>query len=68
MLESTKSEKMKLVNELLEYRLENKLSLQALSKKVGVHYVTLHQWFTGKRKPNMIQTYHIRKFLEENQR
>ena len=54
--------------ELLEkleiYRLENKISQRKLAEKLGVTYNTVNRWFTGRNKPNKIQTYHIQKLLE----
>ena len=54
--------------ELLEklelYRLENKISQIKLAKRLGVSTNTVNRWFTGKNKPNKIQTYHIKKLLD----
>ncbi len=54
----------KLLEELEEYRLEHKLSQRKIAEKLGVAYNTVNRWFTGRNKPNKIQTYHIRKLLE----
>ena len=53
----------KLLKELEEYRLEHKLSQRKIAEKLGVAYNTVNRWFTGRNKPNKIQTYHIKKLL-----
>lgn len=53
-----------LISQLETYRLENKITLQELAKLLEVNYTTLYRWFSGKTKPNKIQTYHIEKFLK----
>ena len=54
--------------ELLEklelYRLKNKISQKKLSQILGVSNNTVNRWFTGRNKPNKIQTYHIKKLLD----
>lgn len=55
---------MGLIQRLDVYRLENKISQQLLSVKLGVSFVTVNRWFNGKTKPNKIQQYHIEKFLK----
>jgi len=54
--------------ELLEklelYRLENKIPQRKLAERLGVAHNTVNRWFTGRNKPNKIQTYHIKKLLE----
>ena len=54
--------------ELLEklelYRLENKISQKKLAQRLGVSNNTVNRWFTGRNKPNKIQTYHIQKLLD----
>jgi len=52
---------MNLLKKLETYRLENKISQQTLAKERGVAFSTINCWFTGKTKPNKIQTYHIGK-------
>lgn len=53
--------------ELLEklelYRLENKISQIKLAQRLGVSTNTVNRWFTGRNKPNKIQTYHIKKLF-----
>ena len=55
---------MELIQQLETYRLENKISQQALAVKLGVSFVTVNRWFNGKAKPNKIQQYHIEKLLK----
>ena len=57
---------MDLVKELDSYRLENKITQQALAEQLGVSFVTVNRWFNSKTKPSKIQQYHIEKFLKEN--
>lgn len=52
-----------LIDRLESFRLENKITLQQLSKILDVNYTTLYRWFSGKTKPHKIQQYHIEKFL-----
>jgi DNA-binding transcriptional regulator YiaG len=56
--------------ELLEklelYRLEYKISQRKLAQRLDVSNNTVNRWFTGRNKPNKIQTYHINKLLEAN--
>jgi len=65
MLKYTKEYKMNLIKLLKKYRLENKLSQQKLAKELKVHFTTISEWESGKRKPNEIWTYQIEKFLKE---
>jgi len=55
----------KLLEQLEIFRLENKLSQSKLAERLGVAYNTVNRWFTGRNKPNKIQTYHIKKLLNE---
>lgn len=52
-----------LINQLEEYRLENKISQRKLAKILGVHYTTINRWLTRKFKPNKIQVWQIRKLV-----
>ena len=56
---------MDLVKTLDAYRLENKITQQALAEQLGVSFVTVNRWFNNKTKPSKIQKYHIEKFLKE---
>ncbi|MDD5431652.1 MAG: helix-turn-helix transcriptional regulator [Candidatus Omnitrophica bacterium] len=59
---------MDLVQKLDTYRLEHKISQQALAKLLGVSFVTVNRWFNRKTEPNKIQSYHIEKLLSKNNR
>ena len=54
-----------LVKRLEVFRLKNKITLQKLAKLLDVNYTTLYRWFSDKTKPNKIQQYHIKKFLNK---
>ena len=56
-------ETMDIIKKLEIYRLENKISQEELAKKLGVAFSTVNRWLNGKTKPNRIQTYHIKKLL-----
>jgi len=53
-----------LIKQLETYRLENKISQEELSKKLGVAFSTVNRWLNEKSKPNKIQSYHIEKLLK----
>ena len=55
---------MDIVKKLELYRLENKITQQALAKELDVAFSTVSRWFNGKTKPNKIQQYHIEKLLD----
>ena len=57
---------MDLVKRLEVYRLENKITQQAIARKLGVSFVTVNRWFNGKAKPGKMQQYHIEKLLKKN--
>ena len=56
------------MNELIEkldnYRLENRISQKQLADMLHVHFSTVNRWFNRISKPNKIQSYHIKKLLE----
>jgi len=54
-----------LIDQLEEYRLENRFSQRELAKVLKVHYTTINRWLTKKFKPNKIQEWQIRKLLEK---
>ena len=56
---------MNLIEKLETYRLERRISQQALAKKLGVSFATVNRWLNAKTKPNKIQSYHIEKLLHE---
>ena len=57
---------MDMVERLENYRLENKISQQALAKKLGVAFSTVNRWFNRHIKPNKIQRYHIEKLIKQS--
>ena len=56
-----------MIEQLEIYRLENKISQEALAEKLGVAFSTVNRWLNEKSKPNKIQTYHIEKLLKIKQ-
>ena len=52
------------VKQLEIYRLENKITQQALAEHLGVSFVTVNRWLNNKTKPSKIQEYQIEKFLK----
>ncbi len=55
---------MDLVKELDSYRLDNKITQQALAEQLGVSFVTVNRWLNNKTCPSKIQEYQIEKFLK----
>jgi transcriptional regulator with XRE-family HTH domain len=53
-----------LIHQLRIYRLERRLSQQALAKQLGVAYSTVNRWLNLRIRPSQIQEYHLRKFLK----
>ena len=53
----------KLIKELDEYRLENRITQVELADMLNVAFVTVSRWLNGHSQPNKIQTYHIKKLL-----
>ena len=53
-----------LIQNLEQYRLENKISQKELAKRLDVTFPTINQWLNGKTSPNKIHTYHIKKLLK----
>jgi transcriptional regulator with XRE-family HTH domain len=54
-----------LIERLKAYRLENKITQEGISKKIGVGYSQPYRWFNGKAKPNKIHRYHIEKLIKK---
>ena len=52
-----------LIDELDKYRLENRITQEALAQMLNVAFVTVNRWLNGHTRPNKIQTYHINKLL-----
>jgi transcriptional regulator with XRE-family HTH domain len=59
---------MDLIKKLELYRLENKITQQALAKELGVAFSTVSRWFNGKTTPNKIQQYHVEKYLQSREK
>ena len=55
----------KLVQELEEYRLKNRIPQENLAERLGVAFSTVNRWINGKTKPNKTQKYHIEKLLSK---
>jgi transcriptional regulator with XRE-family HTH domain len=53
------------IKQLETYRLENKITQEALAEKLGVAFSTVNRWLNGKVQPNKIQSYHIEKLLKK---
>jgi len=53
-----------LIKKLENYRLENRISQEELSKQLDVAFSTVNRWLTGKTTPNKIQKYHIEKLIK----
>ncbi len=55
-----------LIKKLEIYRLENRIGQKQLADMLNVHFSSVNRWFNGKTIPNKIQTYHIKKLLEDS--
>jgi len=53
----------KLIRELEEYRLKNRIPQEELAQTIGVAFSTVNRWINGKTKPNKTQRYHIEQLL-----
>lgn len=54
-----------LIGRLEIYRLENRLTQEALAEKLNVTFATVNRWLNDKSTPSKIQAYHIEKLLKE---
>ena len=54
-----------LIERLETYRLENRLTQEAVAKKLNVTFATVNRWINSKSKPSKMQTYHIEKLLKK---
>ncbi len=54
----------KIIKQLEEYRLENRITQQVLAEQLGVAFSTVNRWLNNKAKPNKIQSHHIEKLLK----
>lgn len=51
------------MDQLEEYRLENRMTQVELADLLGVAFVTVNRWLNGHTRPSKIQAYHINKLL-----
>lgn len=54
-----------LIERLEIYRLENRLTQEALAEKLNVTFATVNRWLNDKSKPSKMQVYHIEKLLKK---
>jgi transcriptional regulator with XRE-family HTH domain len=60
-----KSEKKRrLVQRLLAWRLENKVSIRRLGKMLGIYFSTVNRWFQNASLPNEISYHRVIVFLD----
>ncbi len=57
-----------LIDQLIIYRLERKISQPQLAKKLGVTFQTVNRWLNRHMKPGQIHEYHIRKLIQGTRR
>jgi len=53
----------KLIKQLEEYRLENKITQEELADMLGVTFAAVSRWLNGHARPNKIHAYHIKKLI-----
>ncbi len=58
----------KLIRELEEYRLKNRIPQEDLAKSLDVAFSTVNRWINGKTVPNKTQRYHIENLLRQKDR
>lgn len=51
------------MDQLEEFRLENRITQMELAELLGVAFVTVNRWLNGHTRPGKIQEYHIKKLL-----
>jgi DNA-binding transcriptional regulator YiaG len=56
----------KLIRDLEEYRLQNRISQDELARSLNVAFSTINRWINGKTKPNKTQKYHIIKLIKKD--
>lgn len=57
--------KNKLIAQIVDYMDINELSVEKMSKKIGVSYLALLLWLNGRRKPNRISQLKIIKLFHK---
>lgn len=55
---------MTIIEQLEEFRLENKISQQEIANRLGISINAVNRWLTGKTTPNKIQAFHIKKLIQ----
>lgn len=55
----------KLIRDLEEYRLKNRIPQEQLATKLGVAFSTVNRWINEKSSPNKTQRYHIEKLINK---
>ena len=55
----------KLIEQLDEYRLKNRITQQELADLLGVSFVTVNRWLNQHQYPNKIQAYQIKMLIEK---
>ncbi len=53
----------KIVQDLEEYRLENRITQEELAEMLGVTFLTVNRWLNGHVVPSKIHEYHIKKLI-----
>lgn len=51
------------MDQLEEFRLENRITQTELAELLGVAFVTVSRWLNGHTHPGKIQEFHIKKLL-----
>lgn len=51
------------MDQLEEFRLENRITQTELAELLGVAFVTVNRWLNGHTRPGKIQEFHIKKLL-----
>ena len=54
-----------LIDQLITYRLEHRLSQVRLAKQLGVTFQTVNRWLNRRMKPGQIWQYQIRKLITQ---
>ena len=54
-----------LIEKLELYRLENRLTQEALAEKLNVTFATVNRWLNDKSKPSKMKSYQIENLLKK---
>lgn len=60
-----KKVKDKVISQIRDYMDKNELSIEKMSKEIGISYLSLLLWLNGKREPNRISQLRIIKFFKK---